>query len=305
MILTYICYLPGSVATSDFMDLMNRGLGFRASRIRSSLLPGRRPVPFSRKVVDRLAKEHRPSATTVEGDDGQRLQLTGIAGWPAQVIILETAERPDEGLIRAGAALPGFTAALVGDGDDVFWQSEEQVATYEAFGRGWSHLPTIYDDTFECEKIDTSGNAGRRTPAPGMWLWAAATMWFGADAFRVVDRERLLALPVGSVADSDGDLIRVDLFSLSDDINSVRKAQREFRAWMRYEEVEARAAELAASFNDPQIEIEHGEYPSGGTRRVTYWLSSGLPAAKSVATSKRVVEFGPNGTPLRDETSEV
>ncbi|MGY0387705.1 hypothetical protein ACWZJV_12100 [Nocardioides sp. WG-D5] len=293
------------MATSDFMGLVDRDLGFHASRVRSNLLPGRRPVPYARKVVDQLAKDHRPSATTVEADDGQRFQLTGIAGWPAQVIILETAKWPDEGLIRAGAALPGFTSAMVGDADDVFWQSEEQVTTYEAFGRGWGHLPTTYDETFECEKIDTSGNAGRRTPAPGMWLWAAATMWFGADAFRIVDRERLMALPVGSLSETDGGLVRVDLFRLSDDINSIREAQREFRAWMRYDELEARSAELAASFNDPQIEIEHGDYPSGGTRRVTHWFSQGVPAAKSVATAKRVVEFGSDGTPLRDEMIEV
>lgn len=231
--------------------------------------------------------------------------MTGIAGWPAQVIILKTAGWPDESLIRTAGALPGFTAALVGDADDVFWQSEQQVGTYEVFGRTWRHLPTVYDEAFECENVDTSGNVGRRTPAPGMWLWSAATMWFGPDAYRIVDREPLLALPVGSAPKPDGDLVRVDLFRLSDDINSIREAQREFRTWMRYDELEARGDELAASFNDPQIEIEHGDFPNGGIRRVIHWISNGLPSAKSVATSKRVVEFGPNGTQVRDETIEV
>jgi hypothetical protein len=74
---------------------------------------------------------------------------------------------------------------------------------------------------------------------------------------------------------------------------------------MRYDELEARSADLAASFKDPQIDIEHGSYPSGGTRRVTRWFSNGLPTAKSAAMSKCVIEFAPDGTQLRDETIEM
>ena len=180
----------------------------------------------------------------------------------------------------------------------------KQVATYEAFGREWRHLPTIYDEVFETEQIDTSSNVGRRTPAPGMWLWAAATMWFGGDAFRVIDRDRLLDLPLGSVVEVDG-LRRVDLFAPTDELSVVREAQRKFRAWMHYDEIEARSAELAREFNDPHIEIEHGDFTHGGVRRVIRWLSEGVPAARSSATSTYVVELGRDGTLIWDETSDV
>lgn len=192
---------------------------------------------------------------------------------------------------------------MVGDADDVFWESEQQVATYEAFGREWRHLPTIYDEAFEAEQIDTSSNVGRRVPAPGMWLWAAATMWFGGDAFRLIDRDRLLDLPVGSVVEVDA-LLRVDLFEPADELSEVRAVQREFRAWIRYGEIEARSVELAREFNDPHIEIERGHFTHGGVRRVTRWLSEGMPVARSSATSKYVVELGRDGTLMWHETTE-
>jgi len=125
VILTYLRFMPGAVATSEFVALMPYGLGFQPSQVRSDMLGSRRSVPYSTRVMNQLAMNHRPSATVVEGSGGERFQLTGIAGWPAQVIILETADPPPESLIRAAGALSGFTPAMVGDADDVFWESEK------------------------------------------------------------------------------------------------------------------------------------------------------------------------------------
>ncbi len=286
-------------------DLIESGdLGFVPAKIGTDQFGRAAGVKYSAKSVGRLRALKDVAWVSVEGDGG-RFELGGIAGWPAQVLILESEGWPPEQLIEKAAVLPGFVAALVGDGDDVFWQSADQVNTYEIHGRAWEHLPKVHDEVFDRDKIDVSGNPGRRAPAPGMWLWAASKIWFGPGAFALVERERVLTLPVGRVASLADGVVVVELFELSDDLVAIRDAQRVFRDWLDYDGLEKRGAELAGALMDPRVEFEVGEFPNGGVRRVIEWLDHGRLVSRSTATERRCMELDETGQLIWQETLPV
>lgn len=305
MILTYVCFEPASLSPAVVADLIeSEDLGFVPVRIGTDQFGRSGGVKYSAKSLVRLRALKDVAWVSVEGDGG-RFEVGGIAGWPAQVLVLESQGWPPESLIEAATVLPGFVAAMVGDGDDVFWQSADQVNTYEVHGRPWEHLPKVRDEVFDRDKIDISGNPGRRVPAPGLWLWAASKIWFGPGAFALIERERLLKLPVGKVLIRADGVVVVELFDLSDDLTDVRDAQRVFRDWLDYDGLEARGAELASVLSDPRVEFEVGEFPNGGVRRVTEWSDAGRLVPRSVASERRCFELDAAGEVLWQEMVDI
>lgn len=305
MVLTYVCFLPGSLNAALFADLVaNHHLGFAPTQLRTDR-PGRSGgVKYSAKALDRLRSLEPLAWATVEGSDGS-LSLSGIAGWPAQVIVWKTERWPPEELIETAATVPGFVATMIGDGDDVFWQSADQINTYQVYDRPWRHLPTVWDDVFGREKIDVSNNPGRQAPAPGMWLWAAAKLWFGPQSFRLLDRDRVVGLSVGNVTVRPDGIVTIALFDLDDDIDRIRDVQRRFRAALNYDGLEPRARQLAAESTDPTFELETGTFEHGGVRRITEWFRNDLPAPRSIATTRRCSELDEHGTIIWQETSTI
>jgi len=301
MISTFLCFLKGSVRTSVFADLIeDHDLGFEPEKLRTDQFGRAGGVKFSAKNVDRLRSAKDWGSAAVEGPDGS-IRLAG-SGQIGQLIIWDTQTRPPVGLIEAVVGMPGFSAALVGDKEDGFWQSADQINTYEVSHRAWEHLPTVWDDVFERDKIDVSNNPGRRVPTPLMWLWAASEMWFGPGAFRILDRDRLVEAPALEVGVRADGVVFVKLFDLDDDIASIRSAQEKFRDWMGYDGIEATIDELAAEMADPQMEFDVGVFEHGGVRLVTEWLDSDGPVARSVATQKRCTELGEAGDIVWQET---
>ncbi|MCP3880130.1 MAG: hypothetical protein GY701_17330 [Sulfitobacter sp.] len=219
-----------------------------------------------------------------------------MAGWPTQLIVWRTPEFPSEQLIDRVSVWPGFAAALVGDSDDLFWQSANQTNTYDVFKRPWNHLPLAGEDRLGRPAIDVSGNPGRQEPGPGMWLWAAAKMRFGPVAFMLFDRDRLLSLPIGEVVERDNGVIAVDLYNLDDPLESIREAQSAFREWMGFDELRSRAQELRQSMSDPALEFETGSFDHGGVRLVTEWYKDGELTPRSRATSSRRTELNEDGS---------
>ncbi len=188
MILTFLCFLPESVGPTQFVDLVqSEDLGFAPISVHSKAL-GANPVEFSAGAIARLRDQRSIEHASVIGEAGCEFTATGIAGWPIQQLIWRTTSAPSEALIDRVSAWPGFTSALVGDSNDVFWQSANRVNTYEVYKRPWEHLPLAGTDVMGRPAIDISVNPGRREPAPGMWLWAASKMWFGLAAFMLLDR---------------------------------------------------------------------------------------------------------------------
>jgi hypothetical protein len=280
-------------------------LGFTPATLSSSET-ARGGVRFSARALGRLAAERELAWARVEGADGGEFALAGIAGQVVTQLIWRCEGAGHDGLVEAVARLPGFNAAYRGDADDVYWQSETSIEAYEAAGRPHARLPKVEGGFFpgEDEQIDVSANPGRRTPYDGILLWAASRMWFGARAFEHLDRERLVALPVGEVVErADGLVVMVDLFPLDwmgSRPDEVRSRQRTFRDWMGFDALEERADEVAEAEADPVLEIEIGTFEHGGVRRLTEWLDeSGVRAVpRSRARRSRTVELSEDGRVL-------
>jgi hypothetical protein len=184
------------------------------------------------------------------------------------------------------------------------------LSTYEQAGRPHEHLPKVAGGTlpWETESVDISQHWGRRVAFADLWLWAAATLWLGPGAFKWLDRERLLALPVGEVTARDDGVVRVDLFPLDwfeSNLDAARERQRVFWAWMGLAELEAVRLEQAVD-HDPDIDIELGAFAHGGVRRITEWLDlDGRSRRGSEAGWRRRTEFGRDGVMVHQETASA
>jgi hypothetical protein len=302
--LTRVCLAPPTVDGPLFVRLIeDHDLGFTPATLVASETRRRR---FDARGLRELAATPELAWARVEGRDGGELSLTGIAGHAVAQLIWSGDGVGHDGLVDAVAELPGFHAAYRGDADDAYWQSETSIEAYESAGRAHAHLPKVAGGFFpgEDEQVDVSANPGRATPYDGILLWAASRMWFGAKAFEHLDRERLLALPVGEVVERAGAcIVTVDLFPLDwmgSRLDDVRGRQRAFREWMGFDALEERADEVAAADLDPTLEILTGTFEHGGVRLLTEWLDeSGVrPAPKSRARSSRTVELSDEGRVL-------
>ena len=181
MILTYLCFAPSSVSprmAADFIE--SHDLGFTPETIRADQFRESAGVSFSREAIERLRRLERVSSVHVEGPAGS-FGLTAVAGWPTQLVVVKAANGPPEALVESASALPGFVAALVGDAEDVFWQSADQVNTYQIHGRDWQHLSMIRDDVVRpkqdrCVGQSRPPGSGTRHVALGsvedvVWTW--------------------------------------------------------------------------------------------------------------------------------------
>jgi hypothetical protein len=237
--LTQVCLAPGTVDGPLFARLIE-DLWFEPVRLKTSRLRGD-GVRFDARARERLAGMRTLDWARVFGDDGEEFALAGYAGYPIEQLLWEGAE--SDGIVEAVLELPGFSAAFRGDAEDVRWQSETSLEAYESAGRSHLGLPKVEGGFFPGQEysIDVSGNVGRRTAYEGIFLWAAARMWFGPPAFEHLSRDRLLELPVGSVSERGGTVV-VDLFPLDwmeSRLEEVRDRQRAFRDWMGLDALEA------------------------------------------------------------------
>jgi hypothetical protein len=181
------------------------------------------------------------------------------------------------------------------------WESEKDVTTYEvlgpASGRSLEGRQLVPDPHRPGKMmVDVSNNVGRGVAVGGLFLWAAARMWFGPVAFRLVSRDRLLVCPVGKISEREDGVIDVELYSLSDPIEQIREAQRLFREWMGYDELaqRARRGEVPDVFDevepDPEIAISVGD---GKSTYIEYYTDDGNPVRRSRSTVQRV--YGSDG----------
>ena len=300
--LTQVCLAPGTVDGRLFARLVeDYELGFTPTSLSWSGT-GRSSGRFSARALGKVAAAGSLDWARVQAGDRETFGLAGIAGHNVEQLIWERCTASDDALVAEVAALPGFNAAYRGDADDVYWQSEDSIESYELAGRPHGHLPKIAGGFFpgQDQVIDVSANPGRRTPFDGILLWASSRMWFGPRAFAHLDRERLLASPVGDITESDdGRIVIVDLFPLdwiASRHDEVRSRQRSFREWMDFDQLESRADEVAAAESDPTFEIETGTFEHGGVRRLAEWLDeSGRAVPKSRAVKGRIVELSDDG----------
>jgi hypothetical protein len=283
-------------------------LGFTPKTLESDRFRDLRSGP---KALERLASTGRFShAQLHDGEQEASFGVSRVGGHQLQQLVW-VPERPDvlPDAVEEITRLPGLTAAYLSDDGDAFWQSTSDLSTYAVWGRPHDHLPKVAGGPAgAAESIDISRNWGRRILFADLWLWAAARMWFGPGAFKWLDRDRLLALPVGEVTERDDDVVRVDLFALDwleSNLDEARERQRVFWDWMGLAELDARRAELERE-HEPDVDVEPGAFEHGGVRRITEWLDpTGRSRRGSEAGWRRRTEFARDGAIVHQETASA
>lgn len=160
-------------------------------------------------------------------------------------------------------------------------------------------MPTVWDEDFEEEQIDTLKNPGAQHPIPGMWLLAAWRMWFGPGAFRHLPKDRLLNFgEAHRVEELGNEGVFIELFEdpAAVETEAARQAQAAFNRWVNKAGLVANAANLLTGPEDPSHEIEHGNFEHGGVKRLTAWFDKdGNSVRKSKAAEYVTQELDGHG----------
>lgn len=312
-ILTGVCFDRDSLKGADIAWVIGRGLGFTPSQIRTNEF-SKSGASFDLECdIERVALSSRTSEVrlqTEKGPSGPYFQVVTLAAWSMQVVYwrVEGLDEPSSDLVNELTERRGFNAAYRCAAEDVFWQSETNVATYELFGRDHRSLAKARDPEAD-EQIDISRNPGRRSPFRGMWLQSAWQMWFGAGAFRHLDRGRLLSFqPAERVEALDSGAVFIQLSKDPFDFDSQehRARQKAFREWCGLDQLETRAMDLVGESSDSSTEIAEGRFLHGGVRRLTQWLDARNNLVRRSLAVKRIeIELDSRGNELWREEHPV
>lgn len=259
----------------------------RPTRVRAL---GERWIRYSSKRFDQVVASADLELLEVEGEAGAMLcsEFAGNGFWQ---IVVDLPTWPQS--IGELTTYDGFAAALVGDDGDRLAQSETSPSNYRALGLDLTTEQVIQDEQGR-HVVDISEHWGRASIGPGMWFWAAATMWFGRLAFDVIDRERLVQFE-GAAELADG-IVRVDLFDPDWPIQTIRERQRRFREQLDYDRLEhIRPGHLVAP-SDPHMQIDKRPGTEQVQRVVEWFDDDDQPQPRSRATRRRTTEFDEDGS---------
>ncbi|MGN6187072.1 MAG: hypothetical protein ACTHQM_25835 [Thermoanaerobaculia bacterium] len=224
-------------------EIVAAGLGFEPTQMRCAELGIRNSVPLTQKRRDALFRLPSITWLTLETEsalDGPSFEVATVTAHNMQALYwkIPTASVPPLDFLHSLALRADFNAGFAADYDDIFWQSEETLATYEIAGRPTDNLLVVDDPVFGGKMADVRSNPGRRSLYPGMWLVAAWRNWFGPGALRHVDSRALLSFePVALRMQLNSATIFIQLYedvlAASDPEN--RERQRKFRIAMGFD----------------------------------------------------------------------
>jgi hypothetical protein len=304
------CFDPGSLDGRAIADIVRRGILFQPTLIRADVFM-RSGGKFKPSHIDKFSRIENIGTVELQTDAGAECApyflVTEVSGM--QCLYWQYAADAEDPLQLCHdlAAVDGFRVACCADAEDVFWQSQDQIAIFEARGRAHADLPKVWDDMFHTHKIDTTQNPGRRELVPGLWLQAAWRMWFGDFVLEMIPRDILCSFQDAETTSvlPDGQVF-VQLFLDPEACGTVenRRRQQSFREHVAMDVIAD--SMKSARTTDPVFELEKGQFPHGGVRRVTKWLGvDRTPVVRSRAGRKLVGEFDSEYKLLWQWESEV
>jgi len=242
-IVTCFSYPLNTIDGQLVRDIVDAGLGFEPTRIRCAELGIRNSVSLTQKRRDALFQLPSITWLTLETESalaGPSFEVATITAHDMQALYWKVSEvsAPPLDFLHHLALRPDFNAGFTADHDDVFWQSEETLTSYEIAARPTDNLPLIDDPVFGGKMVDVHLNPGRRSLHPGMWLIAGWRNWFGPGALRYIDAQALLSFePIVLRKQLNLSTIFIqlyeDVFAAGDPEN--RERQRKFRLAMRFD----------------------------------------------------------------------
>lgn len=238
---------------------------------------------------------------TGAGPSGPYFHVMPSPAWAFQALYwrVQGAATPSIEVLEWLTSVPGFSVAYRALADDVFWQSERSLRTYELYERSHRLAKKVKDPDTGEDRVDISQNPGRRSQYPGMWLQSSWQMWFGAGAFRRLPVTRLRDFPHGHTKVLASGAVFIQLYDdpATYDCEPNRKVQAAFREWSGMNELERRALDAGRKVADPSFEIEDGVFPHGGRRLLREWRDArGEPIERSKASEVLQVELDETGS---------
>lgn len=248
---TDICFQPRALTGADVSCAMKKDLGFEAKyiEIRRKLKHSRFNLARHLSLIERI--DGYPSVAVSDKSlktfpEGQTFRSKRLAPH-VDVLAWQTENQlPDEIIESIALQSPEFSAAYVHSWDDIFWQTEEQIAAYEEVNKPLPDDVEIVEHPIFGEAIDISKNPGRRTIFPGMLIQPSWKMWFGPRAFKYLPKRELLSFQNAYRVEERQGFVFVQLYkNLKDCAKTTSRArQLSFREHMKLDELISRADEI-------------------------------------------------------------
>ena len=301
-LLSVLNYELDSITGETLHQLINEGIGFKPTRIRTSAFLKNGGQLNERSLAKLRSLEDFAHVELLSdlARNGPNLSVVQFSDWGFQALYLTTPveQHPKLDWIKRRTTTRGFTSGATADADDIYWQGEQSIANYVTSSRPHAHLPKVRHPETDEEMIDIKQNPGRRSLVPGMWMQSAWRMWFGGNAFRFFSPERILSFPEASKIEKwDHDVLFVELYAdvLAFADSESRRRQAAFRKWLSMDTIEDMAVELLADRSDSPHEMIRGEFPHGGVWQHTEWLDAqGVLTRRSRSVRVRITEYDAN-----------
>ena len=225
----FLCCLRQPLPGALFRELFEKG--YLPSDAPKARIRGVSSVPlrFTRDLAQRVARNESVAIAEIVGQDFTF--ETGVVSQASFHFVQWSFDSPRDWppkLVEIFCADGLINAAYAFDGEDVFWQSETAIATYEAFQHPLGDAQIVGDEVFG-SKVDISRNYGRRELYSDFWLIAASQVWFGRQAITRIGEEGLGSLAkVGSLRWLSPELVTLNLFPWGEDPRNYRDVQALF-----------------------------------------------------------------------------
>ena len=175
------------------------------------------------------------------------------------------------------------------DAKDHRIQNEKQINFMISMGEDPNEYPQK-KGTIDME-IDIEKNPGYIFRTQNYELGACYRMWFGKEAYEILDKETLRNFPCYENVVLNNDVTRITLYENIQDYKKKenRDKQWEFRRALHIDEIAHRLLDEEKEERkrkaDPEITIQQGNFEHGGVRLVQTYLKDGERVKRSQADS--------------------
>jgi len=201
--------------------------------------------------------------------------------------------------------------AYVSDLTDDFWQNNKQVEMYDYRDKSIEGIPLKADEIFKDKMaVDVEKLPGYGEQIDNIWFGAAWKMWFGEPYYEFISKESIEKFKDCYKNEKITDNCRcITLYEDMDDYKNPENRERQwkFKETIDFQNVVERLRETGInSVDDPELEIETGNFEHGGVRLFKeYFDSEGNSVPKSKASKMRITEHGKNGGVVWEDEQNI
>ena len=197
--------------------------------------------------------------------------------------------------------------AIIYNLNDWFWQNNTQLNIYEWKNRSLDGIPLKPHRIFKNEMaVDVEKFPGYDEQIDSIWFGAAWKMWFGEPYYEFISKEAIENFKdCYKNEKTAGNCRCITLYEDMDDYENPanRARQWKFKEAIDFQNVIEKLRETGINrVDDPELEIEIGEFAHGGIRLFKgYFDDEGNSVPKSKASKMKISEHGTDGSVLWED----